>query len=90
MHYQSFNANTIILARNEKNTRNDEEKYRDDKNTRKHEKKYRDEIDIEIGNRDEKTDKKIDEKFISASRVKKIMHINNALNAPLNQIQNYK
>ena len=80
----------MILTRNEKNIRNDKEKYRDDKNIREHKKKYRDEIDIEIKNRDEKIDEKIDEKFISAFRVKKIMHIDNALNASLNQIQNYK
>ena len=76
-----FNVNTIILTR-------------DEKNIRKREKKYRDEIDIEIKNRDrkinEKINEKMNEKFINAFRVKKIMYINNALNALLNKIQNYK
>ena len=85
-----FNVNTIILTRNEKNTRNNKKKYCDDKNTCKHKKKYYNEINIKIENRDKKINKKIDEKFINAFRVKKIMYINNALNASLNQIQNYK
>ena len=84
MYYQLFNVNTIILTRNEKNIRNNEKKYRDNKNTRKHKKKYRNKINIEVENRDKKIDEKIDEKFINAFRVKKIMHIDNALNTSLN------
>ena len=74
MHYQLFNINIIILTRNEKNTRNNKKKYRNNKNIRKHEKKYCNKINIEIKNRNEKIDKKIDEKFINVFRVKKIMH----------------
>ena len=53
-------------------------------------KKNYNKIDIEIENRDEKIDEKINKKLINAFRVKKIMYINNALNTSLNQIQNYK